>query len=34
MHGLASVSAGCLAIDLSAGPAHRPGTHRSGGVTY
>jgi hypothetical protein len=34
MHGLASASAGCLEIDLSARPAHPPDTHRSGGVTY
>jgi hypothetical protein len=34
MHGLASASVECLAIDLSARPAHPPDTHRSGGVTY
>jgi hypothetical protein len=34
MHGLASASVECLAIDLSARSAHPPDTHRSGGVTY
>jgi hypothetical protein len=34
MHGLASVLAGCLAIDLSAWSAYPSDTHRSGGVTY